>query len=68
MVYMATRKGQFEEFWGTVGTEFAEGDVVQAEVFSARKDVGIGFDAGDQLAENDSVREDVGTLVVPFAP
>ena len=65
---MATGEGQLEEFGRAVGAEVTEGDVVEAEVLGAGQDVRIGFDAGDQLAQNDPVREDVRALVVPLAP
>lgn len=64
---MAAGEGELEELGWAVRTELAKGDVVEAKVFRARQDVRIGLDARDHLAQDDAVREDVRTLVVPLA-
>jgi hypothetical protein len=67
VAYMATGEGKLEEFRRAIRAQFTKGDVVQAKVLGAGQDIWISFDACDQFAQNDAVREHVRSLVVPLA-
>lgn len=53
-MYLDAVVGQLEEIRGTIRTHGTEGDVVEAKVLSAGQHIGVGIDASDQLAHNDT--------------
>ena len=64
---MATGECELKEFRRAIGAQLTEGNVIQAKILGAWKNIRISLDAGNQFAQNDTEAEDVASFVVPFA-